>query len=84
MTKFLFKFVLFFLTSLIFCSKEIANDEPSSTLIPEEKVIFMLNARNLSTLTLAQLKHQCYPSEIKSVADEVCFVSFAIHILFRS
>jgi len=50
--------------------EEIANDEPSSTLIPEEKVIFMLNARNLSTLTLAQLKHQCYPSEIKSVADE--------------
>ena len=57
----------------LFRSQEIGNDEPLNALIPEEKMIFMLNAQNMSTMTLAKVKNNYSITEARAVSEEVSF-----------
>lgn len=56
----------------MFFLQESANEEVLPTLIAKEKVTFILNARNLSSVSLAKLKWQYSEQDARAISEEVC------------
>eukprot|EP00795_Rhopilema_esculentum_P008037 gene8037-13951_t len=50
--------------------EESGDDESQGALVPEEKVIFMLNAENVCSTTLAKLKSQHSNQEARAISEE--------------